>query len=234
MVARGELTIIPVGFRCHTKIELSKQLGLKGKSLPFDNGFFPPQSVASIMRNPQINLHSNHRVCIKYESYSDPAHGNGIKFEGSTYDEIDEFATDPNNSDINMYLDATYGYYTRDLTHNFVLAHYNWHKFADAKYHRHIDERSNVINDINDVLNRRVTRMFEACNASRHIIFVYAECQQYNYMAVDNIHLDLKNLAVIRTEVDRIFPSKSLVVNMADVDSPKKILRLLNIKGICK
>ena len=46
----GELAIIPVGFRCHTKMLLKRDIKYRNL-LPFDNGFFPPESVVSILRN---------------------------------------------------------------------------------------------------------------------------------------------------------------------------------------
>lgn len=40
MLDSGELAIVPVGFRCHTKNKLFEALDFSQKSLPFDNGFF--------------------------------------------------------------------------------------------------------------------------------------------------------------------------------------------------
>ena len=45
---------IPVGYRCFTGKR--KAFNLKVRSLPFDNGFFPPQSIASILKSGNMNL----------------------------------------------------------------------------------------------------------------------------------------------------------------------------------
>ena len=56
LVKNGEVAIIPIGFRCQTKLSIATELNISQATLPFDNGFFPPASVASIIRNPIVNL----------------------------------------------------------------------------------------------------------------------------------------------------------------------------------
>ena len=69
MNKRGDVAIIPIGFRCYTKELISQRLGISQPSMPFDNGFFPPSSVESILRNPKVkldfNINSTFQICKK-------------------------------------------------------------------------------------------------------------------------------------------------------------------------
>ncbi|MEL6439374.1 MAG: hypothetical protein AAFQ80_08995 [Cyanobacteria bacterium J06621_8] len=232
MLASGELAIIPVGFRCHTKKKLKKHLGVIQASFPFDNGFFPPVSIASVIRNQRIDLNfqdnnSNHTVCIKYENYHDSVHGKGIKFKKSTYEEINAHAVSRDQDDINQYLDATYGYYTLDLKHKFILAHYNWHVFAHPKYSKGISDPKVNIDNINSILNRRISRMFDVCHAAKYIFFVFLEDKKHDYMMIDDQYLDLNDLGTIDTAIKKTFTAKSFVLKFSEVNSSEKILAML-------
>ncbi|MEO0803801.1 MAG: hypothetical protein AAFY57_16210, partial [Cyanobacteria bacterium J06642_2] len=96
LIASGQVAIVPVGFRCWTKIRLYRKLGISQASLPFDNGFFPPDAVAQVLGAQHISLDFNDRlpqtVCIKNESFTDINTDYGIKFEKSTYDKINHLA----------------------------------------------------------------------------------------------------------------------------------------------
>lgn len=232
LVESGELAIIPVGFRCETKIQLSKKLGIDQPSLPFDSGFFPPASVVSIFKNPKIDLsfesnNVNHAVCIKHEGFNNPTYGSGIKFKTSTYDGINKRVILRGDKPKNNFLDSTGGYYTFDMTHNFVLAHYNWHEAADpAKSGGIVDPRVNLKN-INNILNGRIDRMFEMCSAAKQILFVQGEFQEFNHMMVDDDAYDLNEMSVIQETVTELFGAKSLVVRFSEIDSAEKALELL-------
>ena len=52
----GDLAVIPIGFRCFTKIKLRELYGIDQATLPFDNGFFSPHSIASVFNSPVINI----------------------------------------------------------------------------------------------------------------------------------------------------------------------------------
>lgn len=65
LLADGELAIVSAGFRCFTKIELSKQLGIDQESLTFDSGFFPPAALARMLESDVIDLSKGHTACIK-------------------------------------------------------------------------------------------------------------------------------------------------------------------------
>ena len=94
MVGSGELAIIPIGFRCHTKLELEEKFHIQQPSLPFDSGFFPAESIMSVLNNPTINLDfylkDSHKVCIKSENAVNKFYGKGVHFKASSYAEINE------------------------------------------------------------------------------------------------------------------------------------------------
>tara|TARA_B100000886_G_C20405598_1_gene484603 strand:+ start:861 stop:1331 length:471 start_codon:yes stop_codon:yes gene_type:complete len=90
---KGEVAIVPIGFRCFTKRLVQNRLEISQPSLPFDNGFFPPHSVESILKNPRVSINfsdkSSFQICKKYEKYNHPKYGNCIKFNLSSKEEID-------------------------------------------------------------------------------------------------------------------------------------------------
>ena len=234
MIDTGEIAIIPIGFRCFTKIKTIKALNFSQKSLVFDSGFFPPSSVASVINNPIINLkypdnNTTHSVCIKYENYVDYTLGYGIKFKKSTYEEINSFTSSRDIKDINKYLDSTYGYYTLDLKHNFVLAHYNWHEFAHVNNSKGITNPEINIKEINNILNKRIQRMFSMCNHAKYIFFIFDEDQQYKYMMIDDYHFNLDDLTDIELAVKDTFTAKSFVTTFSEINTANKILKMLEI-----
>ncbi len=229
MVDRGEVAIIPIGFRCFTKMDTYSSLEISQQSLPFDSGFFPPSSVVSILRNPIINLsYSNHSVCMKYENHHDTVLGLGIKFQTSTYDEINTLATSKDMREINNYLDGTYCYYTLDPQHNYVLAHYNWHKFASQSHSERMFDPEINIKNINDTLNKRIERMFSLCNAAKYIFFVFGEYQEYEYMMIDDHHFDLHNFKNIEHVANDIFSTQSFVITANEIDNADLLLKKIH------
>jgi hypothetical protein len=235
----GELAIIAIGFRCFTKSKIKERLGVElKKSYPFDNGFFPPISIARVLKTKRINLNfdqprPNHTVCIKYENYNDPAFGYGIKFRSSTYEEINSAVASRDMDGINKYLDSSFGYYTLDMENQFVLAHYNWHSFANEKKPERIHDPIANINNINGMLNRRLDRMFEKCNAAKYVLLVFGETQGYRHMMIDDHHFDLNDLSPIEKVAKEIFVHSNVFVKkLDDVNTPQKVLSLLDITRI--
>ena len=231
----GELVIIPAGFRCNTKMNILKNLGLKQASLPFDSGFFSPFSVASILKNKKVQLNysqennSTHNVCIKFENYKDVNLGKGIKFNKSTYDEINRLAKDKNQDNINCYLDSTFGFYTLDNKNKFVLAHYNWHQFANEEVSKGIYDTSINISNINNILNKRIERMFFLCNKAKYVIFAFGEFQNYKYMAIDDDVYDLHDFNYLSETAIGIFGEKCLVTNLSEINTAKKLLEKIQV-----
>ncbi len=233
----GRLVIIPIGFRCYTKRYIKKYLDISlKKSLPFDTGFFSPLSVARVLHTRQIGMsNSNHTVCIKNEKYFDATYGYGIKFNKSTYEEINSIVADRDTKDINKYVDSTFGYYTLDMENEFVLAHYNWHVFAKKDKSKGVYDPILNIKNINNILNRRIERMLNKCNTAEYIFFVFGETQEYKYMMIDDCHFDLNDLSPVENAAKELFPDSFVFVeNLNDVNTPNKILSMLNSTKIKK
>lgn len=227
-----ELAIIPIGFRCFTSMRIREDLGLRQASLPFDSGFFSPESVASVLLDPKIDLRlslddKNHSVCMKCEQFNDKDHGLGIQFNRTSYDEIESLLIDKNMDGINSYLDSTFGYYTLDEKHKFVLAHYNWHKFADFSKSGGITNPEENLPRISEMLNKRLTRMFDLCKSANDIIFVFGNYQGYRYIKIDEKVHSLEDFSLLNKVVEDLFPGKAHVVLSQEVDTADKVLTLL-------
>lgn len=231
LVKDGSVAIIPIGFRCHTKKKISELLGIAQPSLPFDSGFFPPFAVANVINDPLISMNFSDRksqtVCIKYENHNDSALGLGVKFQKSTYDEINSLATSKNLKDINMYLDSTFGYYTLDLKHKFVLAHYNWHKFSDPEKSKCCTDPELNLNNINAVLNKRIERMFNMCLNAKHVFFIFQRSGGYNYMCIDDNFFDLHDLDCIKLAVKKRFKAQSFVITDNEISNAENLLKMI-------
>ena len=104
--------------------------------MPFDNGFFPPSAVESVLRNPSIFMDyadtNSYSICMKDEVCFSRRLGIGVAFSSSSFDCIDELVNSASMDGLNAYLDSTFGYYTLDTYHKFIIAHYNWHPFAKS------------------------------------------------------------------------------------------------------
>lgn len=224
-----EVVIIPIGFRCYTKLEFRKKIGLSQESFVFDSGFFPPASVASVFKDPRIHLeygNDSQTVCIKYENHNDSEFGRGIKFQKSNYAEINSIVSCREFENINMYLDSARAYYTLDTKHNFILAHYNWHQLADQEKSKGITDPKINLQNINDMLNRRIERMLKKCNKAKHIFFIHLEHQGYNYMMIDNNKFELNDFQDVLSIANDMFDAK---IHIVDVNKINNIQYLLNI-----
>jgi hypothetical protein len=232
MLANGEVVIIPAGFRCQTKGDLFKSLNFKQPSMPFDSGFFPPESIANIIQKGSINLKYpdtglTHTVCIKNEYYTDKEVGCGIKFEKSTYTEINQLAVSREMKGMNRYLDSTFEYYTLDMENNFVLAHYNWHEFSEESKSKGIYDIEANIKNINDTLNKRIERMFDVCDRAKYVFFVVGEFQKYQYMMIDDKTFDLNDFEKLSFIANKRFNNKCFVTPFSEVDTAEKLLSII-------
>jgi hypothetical protein len=232
MVRDGEVVIVPAGFRCFTKMELFKTLRIGQPSLPFDNGFFPPETVGALLEKGTVDLawpsfNEGHAVCKKYENYSDKVLGKGIKFVRSSYAEIDALANDRSLPNINQYLDATFGYYTLDANYRFVLAHYNWHKFASIEQSGGMYDPQLAVRALSDLLTKRMERLYYQCTKAQSVIFVVGETQGYDFMMIDEEHFDLRNSEIISYVANKKFDKKCHVVSLADVASPGSVFDII-------
>ena len=143
--------------------------------------------------------------------------GIGIAFNSSSFRQIDALAKTPTIPGLNAYLDSTFGYYTLDNVHKFILAHYNWHSFAsrlDAS--RHDSRRANLEN-IRNTLNRRIDRLFRLCEDSKHILFVFDNHDQYSFMSVDEVVFSLSCLDGVKRQAAINFGNKVSVCRSPDL-----------------
>lgn len=229
MVSSGELAIIPVGFRCYTKMGIKNKFKIIQPSLPFDSGFFPPCSIINILNNPVIHLSldegeiKNHTVCKKNEPCE--IYGKkGIKFTTSSYKEIDSLAVSPDYSKINTLLDSTFGYYTLDINNNFVLAHYNWHKFSNDSKSKGVHDPKINLKKTSEMLNRRLGKMFSLIDNSKYTFFIYFENQAYDFMMVDECYYDLKDTKKLKEFLLDRFPNKAFFGTLEEFGDAASIL----------
>jgi hypothetical protein len=232
LVDNGDVAIIPIGFRCFTAKMIEKKLGIQQESFPFNSGFFSPNSVASVLKNPKINLQFNdqgktHAVCIKTEMNVDSDYGLGIKFNSSSYEEINSRAKNRDVKGINSLLDSTFGYYTLDRSHKFVLAHYNWHEFAGKSKSNGITSPAVNLVKINETLNKRISRMFERCSKAKHIYFIFGEEQGYKYMQIDDIYQPLDDFSELDKVCREIYGSKFSILNIEDIETASELVAKL-------
>jgi hypothetical protein len=211
----GVAAIIPIGFRCFTAQYLKRTVGIDQCTHPFNVGFFSPRSVASILQSPEVSLCSEddaYDICQKHENHQHPNHGNGIWFRRSNKEEIDRTVAGKSRDSINQYLDSTFGYYTLDNRHNYVLAHYIWHIFADAKKSGGCSDVRENLQRASAILNRRIARMMEVCHASKIAIFVFHNPNNYSYMQIDDTIHELTDLSEAKEAAQAAFGSKAHVV----------------------
>ncbi len=219
LVISGDIAIIPIGFRCYTNKFIVDKLGTRTQeSLPFDSGFFSPHAVASVLQTPHIymsidGVDENHSVCIKTENYKNINYGLGIKFESSTYKHVNSIATSKNIPKINQYLDSTFGYYTLNIKHQFVLAHYNWHPLSSNDKSKGIVDPKENLKTINLIMKRRISRMMDKINKSKHVIFVFGESQKYQYLQIDQTYYNLSDFDKLKTVCTEKFGDKFTIVN---------------------
>ncbi len=232
LLASGEVAIIPIGFRCFTLGKIKEKLDIKQASLPFNNGFFSPKSVANVIINQNIQLSYDdnglsHKVCIKTEDVVDTTHGRGIKFEKSSYNKINAITINKNIEDINKYLDSSCGYYTLDQQNKFILAHYNWHEFADITKSKGIANPAKNLQIINEILNKRIKRMIDLCNAAKHIFFVFSENQNYDYIQIDDIFYSLKDFSTLEEILRNTFPGISTIIDIQKIKGAEDLLQII-------
>ena len=177
---------IPCGFRCLALYPESWQVQMTQPTLPFDAGFFPPESIIRFLNAEKVEINmENTSPCIKTEYYIE---NNilGIKFEESNYKFINNHINENGYDGTpgtpgNRYLDGTAGYYTLCKEYGFVLAHYNWHPISD----KGITDPNENVNIINNIFTRRKHRLLEWIDNAKEINLYFVETQKYMFMRVD-------------------------------------------------
>lgn len=121
-----------------------------------------------------------------------------ISFKTTSYENIINHVKDKNQDDINKFLDSTFGFYTLDKKHRFVLAHYNWHQFASKEKSKGLVTPEENLPIINTMMNNRIKRMFDLINSSEFTFFVFYDPQNFSNMKVDNEKLYFNKIENLR------------------------------------
>ena len=206
-----------------------KKTGIKQQSFPFDSGFFPPSSVAKVIRSGKVNLEyddkgTTHNVCVKTERYESPEFGRGIRFESSSYDDIESSISTADMKSMRRYLDGTFGYYTLDVDKKYVLAHFNWHKLASPEKSKGISDPAVNLKLATEMLNKRILRMFEMAQNAQHTFFVFGEFQEYSFMQIDDDIYDLGDLTEIESAIRDCVTENFTLINMSEIESSSTLL----------
>jgi hypothetical protein len=193
---------IPVGYRCYTNIDLRKY-NLITESLPFGVGFFPPQSIASILKNPNMDLLLDDKKEPKNFTFSKRTQ-DGKSFKIISESEIE---IQLKTGDEDRLLDGEGGHYTLQTEHNFVLAHYLWHKSSD-KYKTNY---RNIVDIVSSMFQRRLKRLTELCESHKNKIFVYYHHQSNPSVKINNVEYDLTDMDVLKNQLNESFGENTLL-----------------------
>ena len=196
---------IPVGYRCFTNGLLCNN-NLKAETLPFDYGFFPPQSIVSALKSENMNLlldgarePKNFSFCKKISEIND-----GNSFQEISESEIDEQIKDGHD---NKLLDLKGGYYTLNKDHNFVLAHYLWHKSSE----NYKTNYRNTIDVLSDMFQRRLNRLNELCANHKNKFFIHYHYQPYNSVKINDNEYDLTDMDILKNKLTESFGENTLL-----------------------
>ena len=108
----------------------------------------------------------------------------------------------------NELLDSTCGYYTHNIDHGYVLAHYIWHESAG----RYVTNYRNTIDDISSMFQRRLERLYEICSSHGNRFYIYYSPQQYKTLKIDNDIYDLTDMETIKDQLDKSFPTGENII----------------------
>ena len=224
----GDIAIIPIGFRCYTKNKIQNCLGFSQPTLPFDNGFFSPDSVANVFLEPSFSLSvedpSSFALCEKNENFYLKGYGFGVAFSTRDIDFLDHSISSTVNSiERNRFLDSTRAYYTFIPKHGFVLAHYNWHK-SSAKYFGSLESS---FDEINSIYTRRIQRMFELCKKAKYVLFVYDESDS-SFLSVDSAVSDLSSFSRFHHIISKVLVADFSCCSVEQLQSSRFLQSLLD------
>ena len=217
LVSDKKIAFIPAGLRCTTSTFLKDNFSIVQPALPFDVGFFSPDSICSVLQNPVINLYypdnyMTHRVCRMYFNVDEGY----IKFVSSTYEDIEKMIVEDKDN-INTYLDSSFAYYTLDVVHNYVLAHYNWHPLSSIEKSHGVTNPKENLRNVTDILNRRIERMFHIINSTEYVFFVNHNQGRFKFIMIDDNRFDLEVLSKLQNLITEKFGQGKIVVNSRDL-----------------
>jgi len=181
-----------------------KEYNLISFSLPFNNGFFTPQSIASILKSENMNFLLSGTREPKNFSFCKKIDGKCNSFQEISESEIDEQIKDGYN---NQFLDDSCGYYTLNKEHNFVLAHYLWHK-SSKNYKTNY---RNTIDILSGMFQRRLNRLNELCANHKNKFFIHYHHQPYNSVKINNNEYDLTDMGILKNQLTESFGENTLL-----------------------
>lgn len=146
----------------------------------------------------------DYRVCIKDEYIEDSGGSMCIRFQESSYAEIDERISHPGQPNINRFLDSTFGYYTLDTRHGYVLAHYNWHKFACGIKGDRPESSKSWLKGAEQIMNRRLSRLDTMCRTARSILCVHDKLPSLKTLKIGPVDYQLSS----HNEVEKVFEKR--------------------------
>lgn len=205
---------IPIGYRCYTTGPL-KGLNLTGFTLPFNNGFFPPQSIASVLKTGNMDLlldinkePENFVFCKKLIPISDPKRP-GSSLDGNSFQTITETEINEHieKGYDNRFLDSDSGFYTLHKEHNYILAHYLWHK-SSKKY---TTNYRNIVPEISSMFQRRLIRLNEMCETHKNRFFVHYNRQAYGSVKINDVEYDLTDMSILKNQLNETFGENILL-----------------------
>ena len=195
---------IPVGFRCYTQDKLRNN-NLKAETLPFDFGFFPPQSIVSVLKSGNMNLLLDDRKEPMNFSFCKKIRGlKSFSFQEISESEIDKQLEGGYD---NKLLDTSCGYYTLNKEHNFVLAHYLYHNSSK----RYKTNYRNIIDIISDMFQRRLNRLNELCANHKNKFFIHYHQQPYNSVKINENEYDLTDMDILKNQLTERFGENTLL-----------------------
>ena len=208
----NDCCFIPVGFRCFA-VNQPKRHNLTAKTLPFDFGFFSPQSIVSVLKSGNMNFllddkkePKNFSFCKKLKEVDS---NKLLSMDGDSFQEISESEIDEQLKDgyDNKLLDSSCGYYTLNKEHNCVLAHYLWHK-SSKNYKTNY---RNTIDILSGMFQRRLNRLNELCANHKNKFFIHYHCQPYNSVKINNNEYDLTDMDVLKNQLTESFGENTLL-----------------------
>ena len=104
-------------------------------------------------------------------------------------------------------LDSTRGYYTLNKEHNFVLAHYLWHK-SSKNYKTNY---RNTIDILSGMFQRRLNRLNELCANHKNKFFIHYHHQQYNSVKINDNEYDLTDMDILKNQLTESFGENTLL-----------------------
>lgn len=200
----NDCCFIPVGYRCNTA-QILKKFKLMTKSLPFDTGYFPPESVARVIKSQNMQLVYDKHGKFGNVKLCEIIPGGG--FKTTTENKLHKKIEDEGPS-IKL-LGGNGGYYSCHTEHYYMLAHYLWHESSPI----YKTDYKNVILEVSEMFQRRLKRVNELCNTYNNRFFIYyiGVPAPVNTLTIDNVDHDLTDMSLLKNQLNESFGENTLL-----------------------